>query len=228
MQLVIIFCFEILESVRKSNKHKDNKIILCGNVIWRELSETLDAEFVDEFIWVDRKKFSGSIGYKYQVLANIYKRGFETVIESTYTREILFGDSIVKISNAKDRIGSSGAPDRHSRWKRTLLSDNYYTKLIPVKDENLFEFELNKKYFSNILDEGPDIQKPFIIKTNLPKLKKNNNNYLVLFPGASKKDKMWASKKFRAVSEFKLKNYQFDIVISGSEQERYLFEDYDK
>lgn len=213
-----------LETIRFSNKYKDYTITLCGNIIWRELSENLDSKFIDEFIWIDRKKFASNILYKYQALKNIYNHGFETVIESTYTREILFGDSIIKITNAKERIGSSGSPEPHTKWKRILLSDGYYTKLIPVIDENLFEFEINKEYFKNILEKEPDVRSPFIITSNLPNLENINNKYIVIFPGVSKQSRRWASDKFKEISEFIITNYQFDIILSGSKQENYLFE----
>ena len=213
-----------IEAIRKSDKYKGCTLTLCGNMIWQELSENFDSKFIDEFIWIDRNKFANDILYKYLVLKNIYNRGFEAAIEATYSREILFGDSIIKISNAKERIGSSGSPEPHAKWKRNLLSDRYYTKLIPVINENLFEFEINKEYFKNILEKEPDARSPFIITSNLPNLENINNKYVVIIPGVSEESRRWASDKFKEVAEFIMTNYQFDIVLSGSKQENYLFE----
>jgi ADP-heptose:LPS heptosyltransferase len=213
-----------IEVIRKSEKYKGYKITLCGNMIWKELAENLDSKFIDEFIWIDRKKFSSSILYKYNVLSKIYELGFETAIESTYTREILFGDSIIKISCAKNKIGTSGAPVSYSKWKRNLLTDRYFTKLVPIPEENLFEFDVNTRFFKSILAGDFEISKPFITKSNLPAVDNISKHYIVLFPGSNEKNKMWSSKNFKTVSEFILKHYSFDIILSGSKAEKYLFE----
>ena len=54
-------------------------------------------------------------------------------------------------------------------WKRKLLTDKYYTKLIPASEENLFEFNRDKEFFELLLDKKLDIKCPEINSSKLPK-----------------------------------------------------------
>jgi len=220
-----------LKEIRESEQYKDYKIYLCGNIIWKNLSENLDKNFVDEFIWISRKKFRNNLKYKFNALKQIHNLGIKIVVETTFTREILFGDEIVKVSNAKERIASTASQESYSKWKRKLLTDKYYTKLISTSNENLFEFYRNKEFFSQLLQknlENPDlfvidVKKPSIQNINykLPSIIKNK--FIILFPGSSVKSKMWTRKNFKEVSKLLLENYSYDIVLTGSKQEEYLF-----
>jgi len=208
-----------LEVVRNSEPFGKYNITLCGNIIWRDLAEEFDSDFVDTFIWIDRRKFSNNFFYRYKILKSIYIMGFETAVDTTYSREILFGDSIIRASNAQLRIGSSGALDKHAKWKRDLLSDKYYTKLINTTRDNVFEFYRNKEFFEKFLVEKISLQKPSITKElNEPALHLTNT-YIVLFPGSRQKNKIWSYKNFISVINFILENSLSDIVIVGSEME---------
>ena len=47
-----------IEILKKSEKYKDFNITLLGNSAWKSLSEELDGEYIDKFIWLDRYKFN--------------------------------------------------------------------------------------------------------------------------------------------------------------------------
>lgn len=204
-----------LEYIKRSEKFKNYKITLLGNIIWKELAETFDAETIDNFLWLERKKFNNNILYKYHLLNSIYKYGFETVINCSYSREILFGDSIVKTSRAINRIGSIGSPDSHVKWKRNLLTDRAYTKLIPSSNQIMFEFDRNKEYFSNILNVNLDMIKPFLNTDKFDSFDLNKE-YVVVFPGANHSKRKWDKEKYSIVIAHLLKNYELDIVLAGS------------
>lgn len=222
-----------LKVIRESKQYRNYKIYLCGNIVWKNLAENLDKKFIDEFIWISRKKFKNNLRYKFDILKQIHKLGVETVIETTFTREILFGDEIVRVSNAKERIGSTASQESYSKWKRKLLTDKYYTKLISSSNENLFEFYRNKEFFTKLLQENSDtdensfllseIKKPYIENINIELTSIIKNKFIVIFPGGSFKNKMWSSKYFKDIAKFILENYSFDIVLTGSKQEEYLF-----
>ncbi len=208
-----------LEVVRKSERFGKYNITLCGNIIWRDLAEELDSDFVDTFIWIDRRKFSNNFFYKYKILKSIYTKGFGTAVDTTYSREILFGDSIIRASNAKLRIGSSGALDKHAKWKRNLLTDKYYTKLINTTKDNVFEFYRNKEFFEKLLVEEISLLKPSITAELNKSALHLTNKYIVIFHGSRQKNKIWSYKNFIDVIKFILENFLSDIVIVGSEME---------
>ena len=211
-----------LESVRHSKRYGGYKITLCGNIIWKSLAETFDKGFVENFIWLDRKKFYNNIIYKYRLLKNIYLSGFETAIEATHSREILYGDTIVNAANAKNSIGSIGSGEEFTVWKRKMLTNKLYSQLIEISNDNLFEFEINKELFGKIVGENLTIKKPYLDTSSL-KAETTNKKYILLFPGSNDLKKMWSGENFKAVAEFLTSNYEYDIVVSGSNKEAYLF-----
>jgi len=203
-------------ALKQSNKYRVYNLTLCGNIVWKELAETLDKGIFDNFIWMNRKKFNNNIFYKYRILKKIYSRGFEVVIDTTFSREILFGDAIVHSSKALHRIGSKGAPDSSVKWKRNLLTDKYYTRLITQSSQNLFEFYRNKEFFEILIDEKIDLLKPLIncetISITVPTLKE----FIVIFPGAQEEKRRWAYEKFAFLIQTIINGTKYDIIIAGS------------
>jgi ADP-heptose:LPS heptosyltransferase len=213
-----------LEYIKKSEKFKDYKITLLGNIIWKELAETFDVKIIDNFIWLERQKFNNNIFYKFKLLNSIYNYGFETVIECSYSREILFGDSIVKTSRAMNRIGSIGSPDGYVKWKRNLLTDKFYTKLIPSSNQIMFEFERNKEYFSKILNVDFDMIKP-VMNTDMLDRFDFEKEYIVVFPGANHPKRIWSAEKFAKVIDHLSEKYNYEFVIAGSEADSGIAEE---
>ena len=208
--------------IKEKGKYRNYKITLCGNLIWKELAQTFDSDCIDNFIWIDRKKFKNNFIYKYKFLKKIKSLGFDTAIDLTYSREILFGDSIIKASNATERIGSEGSLDAYVKWKRKLFSDNYYTKLLPASSENLFEFFRNKEFFEKFLKEKLEIQKPFLDVSTIALEYDLGNEYAVIFPGASEPEKIWEVNNFIKVAEYLISKNSLKIVIAGSSKEKTL------
>jgi ADP-heptose:LPS heptosyltransferase len=209
-------------SFKDSTKFNNYKITLCGNILWKELAETFDGDIIDEFIWIDRKKFYSNITYKYKILKQIHCKGFEVCIDTTFSREILFGDAIVKTSSAREKIGSSGAPDSYVVWKRKLFSNNFYSRLIPVSEENIFEFNRNKNFFEQIINEKINLPKPFLDTSAITFNSLLLQKYIIIFPGANDEKRIWDINNFVDVGKFILSNTSFLIVVCGSQKEEKL------
>ncbi len=211
-----------LESVRESEKYRDYNITLCGNIIWKDLAETFDKDYVDHFVWLSRKRFYSDWKYKFYFLSNIYKTGYETVIDTTYGREILYGDAIVRASEAKVRIGSTGSQEKHVTWKRKILTDKYYTKLIPATNENIFEFFRNKEFFELLLDKKLNIKEPQIDTSKLPEYKTLPDKYCVIFPGSSDPQRRWSPSNYAEICEYLISEFGLYVVIPLSGGEKYI------
>jgi len=208
-----------LHSLKQSNKYKDYKITLCGNIVWKDLAETFDNNSIDEFIWINRKCFNNNIFYKYKTLNQIYQRGFEVVIDTTFSREILFGDSIVNTSKAKVRIGSTGSIDAYVKWKRNLLADKFYTRLIPQSSENIFEFYRNRDFFAKVLNESINFRKPDMTINGIDIEIPTKNDFLLIFPGAQEEKRRWSVEKYVIVIQDLLTKLNVDVIIAGSKSE---------
>lgn len=212
----------IFQGLKQSKKFKGYKITLCGNIVWKDLAETFDKDGIDDFIWLNRKKFNNNPFYKFRLLKKVYKSGFEVVVDTTFSREILFGDSIVKTSCADERIGSVGAPDAYVKWKRNLLTDKYYTKLIPYSTKTVFEFNHNKEFFVNILQENIVITKPEIKTSNIGLQLPTQKEFAVIFPGAQEKKRRWHYTNFEQIIEQLINTYKLIVIIAGSSDDSVL------
>jgi len=210
--------------IRKDERYQKYKITLCGNIIWKELAEYFDKTVFDNFIWLDRQKFQENIFYRYYFLKKIYKLGFEVAIDTTYSREILFGDSIVAISKAKERIGCTGSIDNSAKWKRNLLSDTYYTKLLVSDNENLFEFYRNKDFFEKLLNRKLEIERTCIDVPNISFQLPTQKKYILIFPGAQYENRIWKPENYAKVIEEIFNSTEYDVIITGSSAERPLAE----
>ena len=217
-----------IKIIKESSKYCNYKVTLCGNIVWKELAESLDSDIIDNFIWINNKKFYSNILYKYKMLKKIHDYGYQIAIEATYSRAILFGDEIIKVSGAKEKIGSRGSPDKHAKWKRNMFSDKWYTKLISSNSDNLFEFYRNKEFFRELLGTEIEIKKPSIDVSKIPFNKLPAKDYIVLFPGGSSIKRRWDVNNFLEIAKFILENSDCNIVIDGSKKEisiaRYIWD----
>jgi ADP-heptose:LPS heptosyltransferase len=203
-----------IEIISKSNKYKDYKITLLGNIEWRSLSEELDSKYVNRFIWLDRKKFINSLIYRHKKLKQLTSQGYELLISPCHSREFNFGDNIAKLVSAREKIGSIGDLSSIRAWQKRI-SDRYYTKLIPAKDDIVFEYWRNKEFFEGLLEIKIDLKQPIIklrprqLKFELPV------KYGILFIGASCQRRKWSIKKFARVAEHIQQKYNLSIVLCG-------------
>ena len=196
------------------NEYKDCKITLVGNIAWKSLAEVFEKDYIDKFIWVNRKHFERNPIYRFKKLKEITNQGYEIIINPTYSRTFFVDDSIVKVANAKEKIGSIGDLSNIKKWQKNI-SDKYYTKLIPAKDEIMFEFYRNKEFFENLLNKELNIKKPFI---KLPNKKLDYDlpdRYAILFIGASASFRKWGIENFVEIGKFLKEKYDYEIVVCG-------------
>lgn len=201
-----------ISEIKKDSRYKDYKITFCGNPLWRNISESLDKKYVDEFIWVNRQKFLMNPFYRFNILKKISKESFEITIMPNHGRSFS-ADSIVKISNSINKIGNNGSLIDIFPWQKKI-SDRYYTKLISLKNKVEFEFLKNKDFFEQFLNKN--------LSTNLSiPLKKININeeYVVFVPGAGAKFKKWDPKNFAKVADFIIQKYNSKVKILGSKKD---------
>lgn len=208
-----------IESVSTSEKYYKKEIYLCGNEEWKDLSMFLDIEFVNHFIWVNRNKFKKNLFYKFQILFRIRKLGFNTAIESTYSREHSFGDLIIAASNATNRIGNSGELLKSAQNKRKFIYNKIYNQIIQHEHNNLFEFNRNKFFFEKLLNQKIPYSKPIINSKFDSCVKYTQSSFIIIAPGAGEDKRIWSNKNFSAIIEFLLSNYNLDIYLVGQKNE---------
>ena len=204
-----------IKVLKEGEKYKDYKITLLGNSAWKSLSEELDCEYVNEFIWLDRNKFSKDLIYRYKKLKEITACGDEVVLSPVYSREFFVGDNIVKLVNANEKIGSIGDTSNIRVWQKNI-SDKYYTKLVSAKDELMFEFSRNKEFFENLLEIKVNIKKPTILLKEKKLSFELPQKYAILFIGASSSFRKWNIERFARVGEYLKEKHGYEIVLCGA------------
>ena len=201
------------------------KITFCGSSEIKELVLSYDKDLYDDFIWIERLRFLNDTFYKYRILRDLYSRGFETAINTTYTREILFSDQMIESTSADVKIGSVGPPEQQKRTK--LLTDKFYTELLPQTESKLFEFLRNKEFFELLLKSKIDITKPTIIPLTTSD-DYGLKNYVLLFPGSKDENRKWNAENFAAVGNYILNNSLLKIAIEGSAKDKMLAQEITK
>lgn len=214
-----------ISSLIESDKYKGKHVTLVGNLAWKSLALELDSEFVDEFIWIDRKKFVHNYWYRYRKLKQITANGYETVVSSVFSREFFHADWVVRAANAKNKIGSAGDCSNMTPRQKTI-SDAWFTELMPVRDGVLFEFYRNREFFENLLDKKIALAQPTINYVGQQKKFNLSKKYAVLFIGASASYRKWPIESFAATARQLSGCYGYDIVLCGGAEDTGFVSDF--
>lgn len=208
-----------IEVIAKSNKYKGYDIFLCGNISWKELSEKLDSKYIKKFIWINRTQFRNSFSYKWKKLKEVNSLGCEMAIESTYSREYLYGDSIIAASNATTRIGTSGELIPNIMLKRKLVYNKLFTNIIQASPENKFEFFRNKEFFEQILNEPITLTKTSLVTDTFSSTLNFQEKYILIAPGAGDRKRIWSPENFSKLINHIVDHKLINIILVGSDSE---------
>lgn len=193
--------------------------VLCAD-IWSTIAYELP--FFDHIIPLNKKKCYNELRYYYKLLKEVKDAGYDVVINSSYSRDFIFEDTIVWISGAERRIGFVGDLSNIRSWEKRL-SDKWYTELISSNKTNLMELERNAEFMRKL---GLGHFKSGV--PQLPKMKVSidipEEEYFVLFPGASSWSKMWPLGNFADIAERLHEITGWVGVICGGANEKILGE----
>jgi ADP-heptose:LPS heptosyltransferase len=203
--------------------YPNRKIILCVNSVSYDLASRLP--YWDEVISVNMRYFYRNIVYRWKIISMISRGKYEIAIQPTYTRNIFLGDSIIRATKAKERIGSFGDNSNISD-KEKAISDRWYTRLIPANTHQLMELDRNAEFIQNL--SGNKFQASIPILPRLVLLNKRLTvfgDFIIIFPGASWHGRQWPSEKFSQILALLYKKYKFKMILCGSSAEVKLCQD---
>ena len=207
--------------LKNSEKFKNYKIIFAGNIIWKDIAEELDYEYIEKFVWIDLKKFTNPL-YRHKKLKELSSFGYEYVISPVNSRRFFYGDAIVRAVKGKKKIGSEGDLSIITK-RQKKLGDKYFTRLVPSRNEIIFEFHRNKEFFEELLGTRLNIKKPEInIKQEDSVVLSDlglKNGFVVLFIGASENYKIWDVENFAKAAEYIKNKYNLEIVLCGGKND---------
>lgn len=202
-----------IEEIKKSSAYKDHRITLCGNQIWKDLSEFLDKDLVHEFIWVDLNAMA-NLEYELDMSKKIYDQAFDTAMSPTYSVCNNTYRLIIQ-SGAKHKIIQPG--DKTNQLKR--FNRKYLTRVIDVTNTLDFEFERNRSFFEQFLQMPLKDVKPYIPMTT------TLSNQVIICPGAKFSFRQWQPAYFAEMVKYLHQlNHQTQFIVCGSKAEVHLAE----
>lgn len=240
--LLRLFIEELLcLSFVKTNPHAVLlvKIDAIGDfVVWLGYAKLLKSYFPDHFIYlicdhiiadiasssrcfdavipVNSRQFQTDWIYRFKMLRRIRQLGCQRAIQPIYSRRFLIGESMIRCSGARYRIGSRGDTSNISLLEKKL-ADRWYTKLLPASSSPLTELERHQEFLHHLGVIDPSIQLADLPSAPWPKhLDKPTGSYFVLFPGAGAALRRWPPERFVALAVALHRSHGLQPVICGS------------
>jgi len=201
-----------IEILKKSEKYRDYQIDLLGNKIWRDLNEAYDKQYLNETYFIDNPNSFYEAPLKTLKQGwQLFKNRYEVVLQPTYTR-VFITDGFAALTAAKQIIGyESDNEGIFPRYKKK--TDKFYTRLLPLPQENYFEFNRNVFFFETVLGEKIDLKVPYI-STNI-----GTKNGIAILPGAGAFKRGWEGDKFLELIKRLLQQTNEPIFLIGGPSE---------
>lgn len=211
---------DALPLFKVSERFKDYHITLLGNVAWKGLFEALDTETVDDAIWMNPSRFKRDLKYRYRLLRDVRQRGFDTVINTVYSRCKRVDDAFVIASGARYVIGQQSDGTNVFSYEVGYDKD-LYDELFPDTASHEFEWLRSMRFAAYLTGIDISRKKPpqLPAQYNLPAELKDRD-YFIVFPGTSSVAKKWDGKNFAEVTEHIVRRWGLLPVIGGSPSDK--------
>ncbi len=204
------------------------EITLLCNKDFLEVIDAYDRPYIDHLILLDTPKWGSwkrfPLFYRLKTIYALNQKSYEVVLNSVFHRSTYRDDFLVSLINAQNKMGHLGF-EQVNQWlvnaPRPGFLDHVYTTLFDNFLEVLFEFERNKEFFSQLLQQ-PLSQ----VRLELPpppplsaqaRFTLPTQDYGVFFLGAGNPKRKWALDSWMALAQ-KI-NPAFQIVLCGSPNE---------
>jgi ADP-heptose:LPS heptosyltransferase len=210
-----------LDSASRLRQHFAGKqLVLIADHTFVDLAERCGC--FDQVVPIDEKRLVRNPIYRWRALRLVRKLGAQVAIQPVSSRVILAGDSILRASAAREKIGNTGDLSNIKPWQRRL-SDRWYTKIVPAQTAPMMELECNSEFlrWMGLSEVVPRVANMPVL-TTLPVALQLQKPYFILFPGASWVGKMWPVASFAACLDALQRQYGWRAVLCGTAGERAL------
>ncbi len=203
-------------------------VTLVANSAWADFAAELG--IFDAIVPVDRRRFDTDLPYHLGVVRTLQRKRFAVSVQPTYSRD-LFGDTLIRLTQAPERIGSAGNDANLPGWQKRV-TDGWYTKLVAADPSPCMEMRRNADVVRQLADPGylarvSDLRQlgaaamdPLLLQA-LP----SDQAFYVLFPGASWQGRQWPAGAFRELAKRIYREKGWFGVICGGPGEISLADD---
>ncbi|MGO9317700.1 MAG: glycosyltransferase family 9 protein [Terracidiphilus sp.] len=221
-----ILWIDAAQATVRHYKSQGMNVVLVANAVWAALAKQL-AVF-DEVIALDRSKFLLNPLYRYRAAYRVRMLGCAIAVQPTYSREWLFGDAVVRLSGAAERIGYSGDISNVSSWQKKI-SDRWYTRLIYGDPTPRMELIRNGEFVQALCDTGFQARLPNLCVATAPLRHESfvgsnaiDQPYYVFFPGAGWEGRRWPVANFAEIAQQLYRKIGWFGVVCGDSADRDL------
>lgn len=214
-----------LDLIKK--KFPESKLVFIGNSCLKDLVSHYES--IDEFIPINLKKFKINLLYFWKTINFLKKLNFKLVLYPAYSRS-REGDEISSLVFSEEKIAFDG--DYCNLSKSLKINNNkFYTKLIKSKYSLLIEIERNIEFLDFLNIETKNYSTYFKSTSNeifeakkiIKELNLDEGNFVVIFPGAGWRGRIWSFEKFSKIIKLLRKN-NFQVVLAGGPDEYFIEE----
>lgn len=214
-----ILWLDVAKELRTVYPASEYKITLLGNQQWTDLAKTID--YFDEVWAIDRSSFFLQHSTRLELLKKVCSVTFDVVLHPVYSREFLFGDLVVWICDAKQKIGMEGDCSNLNWWQKKI-GDRCYTELVSKISNQDVELEHNAQllrwlglvnYKAGIPEFRGRYEYSFV---QIPK------DYYIIFAGSSVSLKMWSANNFVVLVNEIYELTRLTAIVCGSMSEQEL------
>ncbi|CCB79284.1 hypothetical protein HBZC1_02980 [Helicobacter bizzozeronii CIII-1] len=204
------------------------EITLLCNKDFLEVIDAYDRPYIDHLILLDTSKWGSwkrfPLFYRLKTIYALNQKSYEVVLNPIFHRSIYRDDFLVGLINAQHKIAHLGFEQVyqwHANTPHPGPLDHVYTRFINNSPEVLFEFERNKEFFSQLLQQ-PLNQ----VRLELPpppplsaqaRFTLPTQSYGVFFLGARDSKRKWALNSWMVLAQKIAPTFQ--IVLCGSPNE---------
>lgn len=204
-----------LNEIVSSPKYRDHEIHFCGNRSWKSLFEQFDASSVNKHFWIDKTRFKKDLRYRYRFLRMIYRQGYTTAINPTFSRDKRYDDSIIRAAAAKVNTGM--VANRESVHPYELGYDKgLYTQLFDHPYKPIFEFYRNRMFTEFITGVYSAVVDTKVAPSLLPHYDGLPEKFIVIFPGSRSKSRIWPVDNFVKVAAYLYEQKGYTAVVCGA------------
>lgn len=206
-------------ALRRMYPPEKYRLVLLGNSLWGELVEL--SQLFDEYVPLERKRFQQDICYRLNVMLSLRRRAWAFAIQPTFSRESLFGDSVIRVCGADERIGSRGDNSNQSAVAKRI-TDRWYTRLVPACRRPLMELKRNAEFIRALGMVGFRASIPVLTVQRFMPTELSLSDYFVVVPGANVPMRRWPVAKFAALTKLIGESVRLTVVVCGAPGEQAL------
>lgn len=210
-----ILWLDFARGLRELYPAKTYEVTLLANQEWEDFAAGIS--WFDVVIPVDRMRFILNPFYRFRILLEIRRQGFEILIDPTFSREFQFSPAMARVSGVTRRVAPQGVVGNQRHWQKQL-SDKWYDRFLPSTPEPLMELQRNAEFLRGL--GAVDF------KARLPEYRAKsagrvaeNIPYYILFPGASWDKKQWPVENFSALATMIHQSTGWKGVLCGGPNE---------